>query len=614
MAAAAERRLTGKGASAPPRASLRELAWALPKMRRNPLMVWQHYYDTYGPVVCQPGLGRFDTYYLFGPEANRFLMLDRENVFSARRSWTLIMGRIFPNGLLLRDGEDHRHHRKIMHAAFTTQALQEYAARMNPLIEEGLAAWRVPGERFLAFDAFKELTLHLATRIFLGLDLPPTAEHELQRAFEATVAAAMSLLRVDHPRLEFGRGLAGRQYMIRLFGAFVEEKRRGDGRDMFSLLCRAETEDGRRYADAEIVDHLIFLMMAAHDTTTSVLTSLVYELAKHPNWQDRVRTECSVLGQEHLPYERMDELTDVRLVLNETLRRYPPLSTIPRVSTRDFEFARLSHPREPDGLRGAAPYALHDGVVERARTIRPGALRAGARGAQAAHPRVGAFQRRRPHVPGRALRGDADPPGAAPARSEVPLERARRLHDAGPASADLEAPRRTAAPARGERVGGPPTERPLSVGRSASPDLENGGVPGDVVGDGCPGELSLAARCFDGKRRPAGLQHADIRDLFVVRVVPVENELLDVHIGAVDRYLHFLDVLISATTGALELGALVGGFERLLGEDGPLVFRLAPMNRRNPTTRPITVARLLILTLPLLSVDAECPFGGRRSQ
>jgi cytochrome P450 len=336
---------------------LREIAWSLPRMRREPLTVWQHYYEAHGPVVCQPALGRFDTYYLFGPEANRFLMLDREKVFSAQRSWTLIMGRIFPNGLLLRDGEDHRHQRRIMHAAFTTPALQEYAERMNPLIDEGLAAWRARGGRVLAFDAFKELTLHLATRIFLGLDLPPAAERELRHAFEATVAASMSLLRFDHPRLEFGRGLAGRAHMVRLFGAFVEEKRRGDGRDMFSLLCRAQSEDGRRLADAEIVDHMIFLMMAAHDTTTSTLTSLVYELAKHPEWQERVRAECGALGEAQLPYERMDELADVRLVLNETLRRYPPLSTIPRVATREFEFGGFRIPA--DRMVCAAPLHTH---------------------------------------------------------------------------------------------------------------------------------------------------------------------------------------------------------------------------------------------------------------
>ena len=55
---------------------------------------------------------------LFGPDANRLVLLDRDGIFSARKPWIAIMGRIFPNGLLLRDGAEHKHHRKIMHEAF----------------------------------------------------------------------------------------------------------------------------------------------------------------------------------------------------------------------------------------------------------------------------------------------------------------------------------------------------------------------------------------------------------------------------------------------------------------------------------------------------------------
>ena len=328
----------------PPRAGLLEAAWALPRMRREPLTVWSHLYEKYGPVVCQQGLGVFDVYCLFGPEANRFLMLDRENVFSARRSWMMIMGRIFPNGLLLRDGEDHRHHRKIMQLAFKTPALQDYASRMNSEIDAGLERWRRKRKGFQAFPAFKELTLHLATKIFLGLDLSPAKEKKLNQAFEDAVAASMSIVRLRIPGLEFQRGLVGREYMVELFGSMIAEKRKGQGTDMLSLLCRAEDEDGSRFSDDEIVDHMIFLMMAAHDTTTSTLTSLIYELAKHPEWQERVRRECQALGEAHLPYERMDELSDVRLVLNETLRKYPPLSTIPRISTRAFEYGGFRIP------------------------------------------------------------------------------------------------------------------------------------------------------------------------------------------------------------------------------------------------------------------------------
>ena len=73
----------------------------------------QRMHERYGPVVLLD-LGLIKYVSLFGPDANRFVLLDRDNIFSARRPWMQIMGRIFPNGLLLRDGEEHRRHRKIM--------------------------------------------------------------------------------------------------------------------------------------------------------------------------------------------------------------------------------------------------------------------------------------------------------------------------------------------------------------------------------------------------------------------------------------------------------------------------------------------------------------------
>jgi len=91
---------------------------------------------------------------------------------------------------------------------------------------------------------------------------------------------------------------------------------------------------------------MIFLMMAAHDTTTSTLTSMMYELARHPEWQERVRAECDAIGTDVLSYDDLERLADTRLVLNETLRRYPPLSTIPRVSQRAFEFGGYQLPAD----------------------------------------------------------------------------------------------------------------------------------------------------------------------------------------------------------------------------------------------------------------------------
>jgi cytochrome P450 len=135
----------------------------------------------------------------------------------------------------------------------------------------------------------------------------------------------------------------------------IAGKRAGQGPDLFSRLCRAESEDGERFDDAQIVDHLVFLMMAAHDTTTSTLTSMLYELGRHPRWQERVREECRAFTEDALSLDQLGTLDTVDLVMKETLRRYPPLSTIPRLSERPFDFGGY---RIPAGVM-VVTYPIH---------------------------------------------------------------------------------------------------------------------------------------------------------------------------------------------------------------------------------------------------------------
>lgn len=312
--------------------------------RQDMLRPLQQLSDRHGPVVAQ-GVGGFRMVNLFGPDANRTVLLDRDQVFSSKRPWELIMGRIFPGGLLLRDGLEHKHHRRIMHSAFKRPALRSYAERMGRMIADGLDRWAQAPGPLLAFPAFKELTLDMAAAIFVGADLGPGTQ-KMNQAFEALVAASMSRVRLPLPGLEFNRGLQARQFMRSFFGDLLPKRRSGDGPDMLTRLCHAETEEGHRFSDGEVIDHMIFLMMAAHDTTTSTLTSLAYELARHPEWQERAREECLGHGREPLGFDAVGGLEQVGWIMKETLRRYPPLPVIPRICTEPFEFAGHRIPAE----------------------------------------------------------------------------------------------------------------------------------------------------------------------------------------------------------------------------------------------------------------------------
>src|ERR1700759_4623889 len=141
----------------------------------------------------------------------------------------------------------------------------------------------------------KQLTLDLAATSFLGAEIGPEVD-EITRAFVDMVAAAVAPIRKPIPGTQMARGVAGRKRIVAYFSEQIPIRRANGGEDLFSHLCRATHEDGALLSNQDIVDHMSFLMMAAHDTLTSSLTSFIGELAAHPEWQQKLRDEVSNLA------------------------------------------------------------------------------------------------------------------------------------------------------------------------------------------------------------------------------------------------------------------------------------------------------------------------------
>src|SRR5258708_29170856 len=119
------------------------------EMRADTLACTRRMYERDGAAVEQR-YGPYRAVNLFGPDAAKLVLLNRDSIFSNKLAWDLIIGKLFTNGLMLRDGEDHRHQRRIMHSAFKTPALEDYLDRMNLRIEERLAQWNTD-DPFLAY-------------------------------------------------------------------------------------------------------------------------------------------------------------------------------------------------------------------------------------------------------------------------------------------------------------------------------------------------------------------------------------------------------------------------------------------------------------------------------
>jgi cytochrome P450 len=283
---------------------------------------------------------------LLGPEANELVMLDQAKLFSSELGWGRILSLLFPRGLMLRDFEDHRQHRRALSVAFKAGPMQSYLSKLDRGIAERVAQWRArPGE-VLLYPAIKQLTLDLAATSFLGADIGAEVQ-EINRAFVDMVAASVAVIRKPLPGTQMARGVKGRKRIVSYFSEQIPIRRAKGGDDLFSQLCRATHENGALLSEQDIVDHMSFLMMAAHDTLTSSLTSFVGELAAHPEWQDRLREEIGALALAARAPTTSDHLEAMPLsemAFKEALRLRPPVPSMPRRAVRGFTFKGFEIP------------------------------------------------------------------------------------------------------------------------------------------------------------------------------------------------------------------------------------------------------------------------------
>lgn len=291
-------------------------------------------YARYGEVSWSRAFG-MRTVTLFGPDGNQFVLQNRGDLF-ASSAWEILLSRFFHRGLMLLDFDEHRAHRRIMQAAFTREALAGYLEVLHPAIDAGLRQWQ-PREGFRVFDHLKSLTLDLASRVFIGHPPGPEAE-QLNHAFLATVQAATGVVRLPLPGTRWRAGLRGRRLLEHYFRQELPAKRDSDAPDLFARLCRARAEDGAGFSDDDIVNHMIFVLMAAHDTSTITLCNMVYQLARHPEWQARLREESLALGTETPDMAQLAALEGMGLVMKEALRLCAPVPGLPRRAVRDSEY------------------------------------------------------------------------------------------------------------------------------------------------------------------------------------------------------------------------------------------------------------------------------------
>ena len=309
--------------------------------------------EKYGDIFSMNVLNR-KVHVFLTPDITKKVFLDVNNNFSSELGWSFSLGPAFKNGLMLRDFDDHKYHRGIMQHAFRRDALEQYLSLMEPLISKWIEEIKKKREIDL-YQEVKSLTLELAFVVFFG-DSTEENKVNLGNFFTDAIRSATTPVRLNLPYTGYRKGIKAREELMKYFTEQYEKIEIGsDRKDLFYELCTAVDTDGNLLNREEVAQHMIFLLLAAHDTTTSTISNSLWFLANNLDWKEKILKEFTGLNSLDITSLKKAELMEA--LFKEAIRLYPPVPISPRGIVKDCEVS--NYRLKKDSIIAVSPLMIH---------------------------------------------------------------------------------------------------------------------------------------------------------------------------------------------------------------------------------------------------------------
>jgi cytochrome P450 len=286
-----------------------------------------------------------DLVFMVGPEANRFVLHTHREHFSHEQGWTPVLGDWFGHGLLNMDPPEHTRHRRLMNPAFTASFLAMYLPIMHRVVAARTADWAERGEVDL-YEEAREIAFDVAAGALAGLhggagiDQMRQLFYGLLHGFDPT--------RESWPEFEARQNRMNDELNALLL-PLIQRRRAGaePPRDVIGMIVAARDEAGRLFSDEQVLAHLKILLVAGHETTTTLGAWTLYQLASRPSDRTRVLAELDGTAtprERPLSGEALRALRFLDSFVKEVGRLYSPVVQVPRGVLKEFEFGGYAIP------------------------------------------------------------------------------------------------------------------------------------------------------------------------------------------------------------------------------------------------------------------------------
>ncbi|MEH6682477.1 MAG: cytochrome P450 [Sediminicola sp.] len=277
---------------------------------------------------------------------------------------TVDLAKYIGHGILTSNGEHWRIHRRMVQPAFHKKKLQALLFTMQEAIGEELKRIE-PNKVQDVFPLMGDLAFQVVAKSLFSNSGIRDQMTALKRITDAN--QRMLIKEMRQPYLRWWYNLSGQvdRHLEKakqgraLIQAIVDGRRKeGERDDLLDMLLQARYEDGSPMSDKQLVDEVLILFTAGHETTANVLSFCLFLLAKHQDVQERAYQEVQQVDQYgNDTLETLGGLSLIKHCLEEAMRLYPPVYVIDRIAMEDDVYDGIMIPK--DSLVLMSVYELH---------------------------------------------------------------------------------------------------------------------------------------------------------------------------------------------------------------------------------------------------------------
>ena len=263
------------------------------------------------------------------------------------------LARYIGQGILTATGEHWRVHRRMIQPAFHKKKLTGLFAIMKATIEREVGRIS-PDKEMDIFPLMGDLAFQVVAKsLFSGSDI----SERMKRLQEITEANQRMLIReMRQPYLKWwfqvsgkiGRHLKMAEEARELLNEIIEQRiRSGEEQDdLLDMLLNSRYEDGSAMPRRQLIDEVLILFTAGHETTANALSFALHLLATHPAIQEKLHQEVKQIDWDGDLLEELPRLTFTKQCIEEALRLYPPVYVIDRVTVQEDQAGKVTFPKD----------------------------------------------------------------------------------------------------------------------------------------------------------------------------------------------------------------------------------------------------------------------------